>query len=86
MKSDELLSTKIKFQIPYINEAFSHLMYHEFGYRCNTSFDIEDIGSRRTDPALTANENILIANDILYTTSSSSHPIIAEAALLIGAL
>ena len=61
-------------------------MYHEFGYRCSTSFEIDDIGSKSTDPALTANENIQIAKDILYTTSSSSHPIMAEAAFFIGAL
>ena len=86
MKSDKLLSTNIRFQIPYINDAFNHLMYQDLGYRCSTSFDIDEIGKRSTDPALTASEKIQIANDILYTTSSSSHPIIADAALLIGAL
>ena len=86
MKSERLLSTNIRFHIPYMRDAFNHLMYQDLGYRCNTSFDIDEMGKRRTDPALTASEKIQIANDILYTTSSSSHPIIADAALLIGAL
>ena len=65
MKSERLLSTNIRFHIPYMSDAFNHLMYQDLGYRCNTSFDIDEIGRRSTDPALTASEKIQIAKDIL---------------------
>ena len=39
---------------PWMREALSHLMYHESGYLCKTSFEMDDIGRRSVDPALTA--------------------------------
>ena len=61
MLTDALESTKIRFQIPWMREAFSHCMYHDEGYRCRISLEIEEIGKSNAEPALTAKENAQIA-------------------------
>ena len=36
-------------------------MYHDEGYRCRISLEIEEIGKSNAEPALTAKENAQIA-------------------------
>ena len=56
VKCQTVTTYTIAFDLPWINDALSHLMYQESGYLWRTSFEIEEIGSSRVDPALTARE------------------------------
>ncbi len=55
----------MRFQMPWMREPLSHLMYHESGYRCSTSLEMVEMGRRRAAPADTAREKAQMAKETL---------------------